>query len=177
MYAAASIPRSVKLMQSKYLSLVLLTVMSLAVVVPIHQAFADEQRGIQVGDVLKLESVKGTAHTADEDGMTRATLSIALTVTSVNNTRVKFTVTSGQISFGDNVYTVTSGEGGAIAGKFGWITLHGSATSSVGQTLRFRLDGMFHHERPGLNLAGLFGGMGDEVSRTVLRFLAKVSKS
>ena len=177
MYAPASIRRSVRLMQSKYLSLLLLTVIALAVVVPMQQAFAEEQPGLQVGDVLKLESVKGTARTADEEGMMRATLSMTLSVSSVNKTRVRFTVTSGQISFGDNVYTVTSGEGGAIAGKFGWIALHGSAASSSGTVLQFRLEGMFHHERPGLNLAGLFGGIGDEDNRTVLRFVARLSKS
>jgi len=164
-------------MQRKYLSLLLLAVMALAVVVPMQQAFAEEQRGLQVRDLVKLESVKGTARTADEEGMMRATLSMTLSVTSVNKTRVRFVVTSGQISFGDRVYTVTSGEGGAIAGKFGWIAVHGSAASSGGVALQFRLEGMFHHERPGLNLAGLFGAIGDGDNRTVLRIVARLSKS
>jgi len=177
MYAPANTPHSVRLMQSKYPSLFFLTVMALAVVVPMQQAFADEERGIQVGDVLKLESVKGIAHAADEKGVMRATLSIILTVTIVNKTRVRFSLTSGQITFGDKVYTVTSGEGGSIVGKFGWIILHGTATSPGGKALRFRLEGMIHHERPGLNLAGMFGAIGDEDGRTVLRFVAKLSKS
>jgi len=176
MYAPASTAYSVRLMRSKYLSLLLLTVMALAVVVPMQAAFAEEQPGLQVGDVLRLESAKGAARTADEEVMMRATLSMTLSVTSVNKTRVRLTVTSGQISFGDNVYTVTSGEGGGIAFRFGWIALHGSATSSAGAVLRFRFEGMFHHERPGLNLAGLFGGIGDGDNRTVLRFVARLSK-
>jgi len=84
------------------------------VVVPVHQAVADEPRGVQAGDVLKLESAKGTAHSAGQNERMKATLSLTLTVTSVNKTRVRFAVTSGQISFGDNTYTVTSGEGGAV---------------------------------------------------------------
>lgn len=160
-----------------YLSALFLALVALAVVVPVHQAVADEPHGVQVGDVLKLESVKGTAHGAGQNERMKATLSLTLTVTSVNKTRVRFAVTSGQISFGDNTYTVTSGEGGAVLAKFGWITLHGNTTLSTGKMFGFRLEGMIHRERPGLSLAGLAGGIGDESSRSRLRFAAKLSRS
>jgi hypothetical protein len=87
------------------------------------------------------------------------------------------TVTSGQITIGDNIYTVHCGEGRAIRRRFGWIVLHGNTILLSGEAFQFRMEGMFHHERSRLTLAGLGGGVGDESSHTCLRLVPRLSKT
>jgi len=164
-------------LQRKLVSALILGLIALALVVPIHEAVAEQPRGPQVGDVLKLESVRGIAHDPSANRTMKATLVLTLTVTSVNKAHVRFVVTGGQISFGDNVYSVKSGEGRAVARKFGWVTLHGNTSLSSGKVFVFRLEGMLHHERRGITLAGLVGGIGDGTARSPLSFVAKLSRT
>ncbi len=164
-------------MQKKLMSALMLVLVSLAVVVPIAVALADQPQGPQVGDVLKLESVRGTAYDPATEQTTKATLSLMLTVSDVDGRRLRLTVTGGQISFGDNTYSVQSGEGGALVAKFGWIAVHGIITLPDGTTFNFRLEGMLHIERKGLVVTGLIGGLGNETSRYHLRFAARLSRA
>lgn len=164
-------------MQKKLLFTLILSLVAVGLVVPIHQAMAEEPRRLEVGDVLRVESIRGMAHESGTSDRMRADLVLTLTVTNVNDARGSFTLTSGEIGFGDNTFTVTSGEGHAIVRKFGWIVLRGSATLSSGKVFEFRLEGMLHLERPGLVLAGLAGGIRNENSHYGLRLIAKISRA
>lgn len=149
---------------------------AIALAVPIHQAVADEARGLMAGDLLRMESVRGIARDPSTSKTAKATLTLTLSVNSINNARVEFTVASGQISIGDSVYTITSGAGHAIARKFGWIMLHGKAMLPNGSVFEFRLEGILHLERVGLAVAGLMGGIGDESGHSRVRLVVRLSR-
>lgn len=165
------------LLERRFALALLLSLIALAVIIPMQQALAEPpQDRLKPGDVLQLVSVRGVASGRNGDGLTEAKVSLKLTVTNVNQTRLKFTVTSGEIAFGDKVYTVTSGQGGAILRKFGWIILRGDATLTDGEEFKFRLEGMLHFERAGVVLAGLTGGLGNDSAQSRLRLLVRLSK-
>ena len=161
----------------KKLALVLLGLIALSIAFAGNQVLAaDDPPGPNVGQVLKLESVRGSARELGSGERVPATLKLTLTVTHVNESRVRFEITGGQISFGDNTYQVTSGEGRLIVHKFGWAEIHGNTTLPNGETHKFRLEGMLHIERPGLMLIGLAGGTGNEQNRSILSCVVRLSK-
>ena len=161
----------------KKLALVLLGLIALSITFSSSQVLAaDDSPGPKVGQVLKLESVRGSARELGSGERVPATLKLTLTVTHVNESRVRFEITDGQISFGENTYQVTSGEGRLIARKFGWAEIHGNATLPSGETHKFRLEGMLHIERPRLILIGLAGGIGNEENRSILSCVVRLSK-
>jgi hypothetical protein len=161
----------------KKLALVLLGLIVLSITFAGNQVLAaDDQTGPSVGQVFKLESVRGSAREAGSGQRIPATLTLKLTITHVNESRVRFEITSGQISFGDNTYQVTSGEGRAVIRRFGWAEIHGNTTLSNGDKQRFRLEGMLHIERPRLVLIGLAGGIGNEQNRALLDFVVRLSR-
>jgi len=155
----------------------LLGLIFLAVVASGYQAVADPTDAPVVGQALRLESVRGMARDPSSGESKHATLTLTLTITHVNNTRVRFMITGGQITIGDSIYTVSSGEGGAIVRRFGWIVLRGETTLASGEVFKFRLEGMLHIERPGLLVVGLAGGIGHEDNRIFLNLLARLSKA
>jgi hypothetical protein len=155
----------------------LLGLILLGVIVSGYQAVADPTGAPAVGQVFRLESVRGMARDPSSGELKRATLTLTLTTTHVNDTRVRFTITGGQITIGDSIYTLSSGEGGAIVRKFGWVVLRGETTLASGEVFKFRLEGMLHIERAGLLVVGLAGGIGHEDNRIFLNFLARLSKA
>ena len=154
----------------------LLGLILLAVVASDYQAVADPTDAPVVGQALRLEPVRGMARDPSSGESKHATLALTLTITQVNNTRVRFMITGGQITIGDSIYAVSSGEGGAIVRRFGWIVLRGETTLADGEVFKFRLEGMLHIERAGLLVVGLAGGIGHEDNRIFLNFLARLSK-
>jgi len=161
----------------KKLALILLGLIALGIAFADSEALAaDDQAGPNVGQVFKLESKRGSAREVGSGERIPASLTLTLTVVHVNESRVRFEITSGQISFDDNTYRVTSGEGRAIVRKFGWAEIRGNATLPNGETHKFRLEGMLHIERPGLTLIGLVGGIGNEQNRVLLSCLCRISK-
>ena len=90
-------------MRKRVLSVLFMALIAIALTIPIHQAVADEARGLKAGDLLKMKSVRGVAHDPSTNKTTKATLTLTLSVRSMNNTRVEFTVVSGQISIGDRI--------------------------------------------------------------------------
>ena len=141
-----------------------------------YQAVADPTGAPAVGQVLKLESVRGMARDPSSGELKHATLTMTLTITRVNDTRVRFMITGGQITIGHSIYTLSSGDGGAIVRRFGWVVLRGEMTLASGEVFEFRLEGMLHIERARLLVVGLAGGMGHEDDRIFLNFLARLSK-
>jgi hypothetical protein len=165
-------------MKRKAAFVLLLSLIALATIMPLQQALADTaQDRLQVGTVFELASVRGMAYEHTANRTTEAKVSLKLTVTDVNGSRVRFKITSGEITLGDSVYAVTDGQGGALLRKFGWATLQGEAKFSNGQVFKFHLDGMLHLERAGLLLAGLAGGLGNDTEQTRLRLLIRLSRS
>jgi len=161
----------------KRLALVLLGLIALNIPFAGNQVLAAEvQLGPNVGQVFKLESVRGSARDLGSRERLPATLELTLTVTDVNGSRVRFEIISGQISFGDKTYQVTSGKGGLIARKFGWAEIRGNTTLPNGETHKFRLEGLLHIERPKLVLIGLAGGIGNEQNRSMLSCVVRLSK-
>lgn len=158
--------------------LLLLSLIALTATVPVQQVFADTaQARLQVGDVFELVSVRGMAYERTADEPTTAKMTLKLTVTDVNGSRVRFKITSGEITLGDKVFAMTDGQGRAILRKFGWATLQGDAKLGNGQMFKLHLDGMLHIERAGLVLAGLAGGLGNDTEQTQLRLLMRLSRS
>jgi hypothetical protein len=155
---------------------VLLGLILLGVVASGYQAVADSPAGPEVGQVLTLKSVRGMARDPSSGESQKAAITLTLTVTRVNDTRVKFTITSGQITIGDRIYTLSSGEGGAIVRKFGWVSLRGETPLASGKAFKFHLEGMLHIERPGIVVVGVAGAISHEESRIFLNFLARLSK-
>ena len=137
---------------------------------------ADDQAAPDIGQVFRLESVRGSAREAGSGKRIPATMTLTLTVTYVNGSRVRFEIVGGQVSFGDSTYQVTSGGGHAIARKFGWAEIRGNATLPNGEAHKFRLEGMLHIERPGLTLIGLAGAIGNEQDRALLDCVVRLSK-
>lgn len=168
---------SVMLLNKRLLSVLILSMVAFSTVVAVGHAAAEERRGLQVGDLLTIESIRGTAGIPGSEDSAKATLTLTATVTEVDEKRVKFEIVSGEISFGDKTCTVNSGGGGAILGKFGWIMLSGEATPQSGELHKFRLEGMLHIEGPRLVVAGMTGGIGDEDSRTPLRVFVRISRA
>jgi len=161
----------------KKIALVLLGLIALGIAFAGNQVLAaDDQPGPTVGQVLQLESVRGSARELGSGERVPATLKLTLTVTHVNGSRVRFEIVGGQVSFGDSTYQVTSGGGHAIARKFGWAEIRGNATLPNGEAHKFRLEGMLHIERPGLTLIGLAGAIGNEQDRALLDCVVRLSK-
>jgi len=161
----------------KKLALVLLCLIALSSPFVVDRALAaDDQTDPSVGQVLKLVSVRGAAREVGSGESIPASLTLTLTIIRVNQSRIRFEIMSGQISFGGNTYQVTSGEGRAIVRKFGWAEIHGNTTLPNGETHKFRLEGMLHIESPGLVLIGLAGGIGNEQNRAHLDCVCRLSK-
>ena len=156
----------------------LLSLIALTTIAPLQQVVADNaQDRLQVGDMFELVSVRGMAYEHAANRTTEAKISLKLTVTDVNASRVRFKITTGEMTLGDRVYAVTDGQGGAFLRKFGWATLQGEAKLANGQMFKLHLDGMLHLERAGLVLAGLTGGLGNDNEQIRLRMLMRLSKS
>ncbi len=156
----------------------LLSLVALTIVVPVQQALADTpQSRLQVGDVYQLVSVRGTGLECSTNKTVEAKVSLKLTVMDVNGSRVRFKITSGEITLGEKAYTVTEGQGRVLLRKFGWVTLLGNATLTKGQVFKFRLDGMLHPERAGLVVVGLTGGLGNDTEQVRLRLVMRLSKA
>ena len=164
-------------MNGKAAFVLLLSLIALATMVPVQQVLADTaQDRLHAGDVFELVSVRGMAYEHAANRTAEAKVSLKLTVTEVNGSRVRFKITSGEITLGDSVYAVTDGQGGALLRRFGWATLQGEAKLPNGQVFKFHLDGMLHLERAGLLLAGLTGGLGNDTEQIRLRLLMRLSK-
>jgi hypothetical protein len=156
----------------------LLSLIALTTTVPVQQVFADTaQDRLQLGDVFELVSVRGIAYDRAADEPTTAEMSLKLTVTDVNGSRVRFKITSGEITVGDKAFAVTDGQGRALLRKFGWATLQGDAKLANGKMFKLHLDGMLHIEKAGLLLTGLTGGLGNDAEQIRLRLLMRLSRS
>ena len=166
----------------KISKLVLQTLMIVTVVLSsliiVSYAQQEQQEPVKLGDLVKLESLRGHATLREIESSDMLSVSMVLTgeITEINRTRIIIKIIDGDIQLGENVYIVESGLARAIFRKFGWMAVTGNATASDGSLFRFHLEGMLHIERPKLVIAGLAGPLSNEESHYVLRLMTRIQR-
>ena len=157
--------------------------MLLTIVLPslvfVSNAQLTQQETANVGDRVRLVSVRGFATHRGPEDEPRINASIALVgeITEINRTQVKIRILEGSIQIGDNMYTVRAGHARALVRKFGWLGVIGNATSPDGALFKFHLEGMLHIERPKLVVVGLAGLISNEADQHVLRLFTRVERT
>ncbi|WP_455369935.1 hypothetical protein [[Eubacterium] cellulosolvens] len=162
--------------------LMLTTLMMVTVIlsslIAVSYAQQDRLTPAQVGDLVKLESVRGKAVHRETESSEMMNASIVLTgeITEINRTRIMVKIIDGVIQTGENDYIVENGLARVLFRKFGWISVSGNATASDGSLFSFHLEGMLHIERPRLVLAGLEGLLSSEESHYGLRLMTRIQR-
>lgn len=138
-----------------------------------------QQETANVGDRVRLVSVRGFATHRGPEDEPRINASIALVgeITEINRTQVKIRILEGSIQIGDDTYTIRTGHARALFRKFGWLGAIGNATSPDGSMFKFHLEGMLHIERPRLVAVGLAGLISNEADQYLLRLFTRVEKT
>jgi len=159
-------------------SLLLLTIILPSLIFVSH-AQLPQQDTANVGDRVRLVSVRGFATHRGSGDEPRINASITLVgeITEINRTQVKIRILEGNIQIGDDTYTVRTGHARALVRKFGWLGVIGNATSPDGSLFKFHLEGMLHIERPRLVVVGLAGLISNETEHYVLRLFIRVEKT
>jgi len=172
----------IRLIEMKRSKLILQTLMIVIIVlsslVVVSYAQQEGQEPVKVGDLVKLESVRGRATNREIESSEMLNASIVLTgeITEINRTHIIIKILDGNIKVGENTYLVETGLARAIFKKFGWVAITGNATDSDGSLFRFHLEGMLHIERPGLVITGLAGPLANDENHYVLRLMTRIER-
>ena len=166
----------------KYSKIILQTLMILTVIlsslIVVSYAQQERQAPAQIGDLVKLESVRGRATNSETNSKDMLNASMFLTgeLIEINRTRVIVKIIDGNVKIGENMYTVETGLARVLFRKFGWVAITGNATDSNGAIFRFHLEGLLHVERPGLVIVGLAGPLTNEMDHYVLRLVTRMER-
>lgn len=158
-------------------ALMIVTVILSSLIV-VSYAQQERQAPAQIGDLVKLESVKGRATHRETDSRDMLNASMVLTgeIADINRTHIIIKIIDGNVKIEDNTYTVETGLARVIFKKFGWVAITGNATDSNGTIFRFHLEGLLHIERPGLVIVGLAGPLINEMDHYVLRLVTRMER-
>ena len=162
--------------------LMLPTLMIVAVIlsslIAVSYAQQDGQTPAQIGDLVKLESVRGKATHRETESSEMMNASMVLTgeITEINRTRIIVEIIDGSVKVGENTYTVEMGFARVLFRKFGWVIITGNATDSYGSIFQFHLEGLLHIERLGLVIVGLAGPLTNETSHYVIRLMTRIER-
>ncbi len=150
----------------------------LSSLIVVSYAQQERQDPAQIGDLFKIESVRGRATYRETDLKNMLNASMVLTgeLIEINRTRVIINIIDGNIKIGENMYTVETGLARVLFKKFGWVAITGNATDSNGISFRFHLEGLLHVERQGLVIVGLAGPLTNETSHFVLRLVTRMER-
>ena len=166
----------------KYSKIILQTLMIVTVIlsslIVVSYAQQERQAPAQIGDLVKLESVRGRATNSETNSKDMLNASMFLTgeLIEINRTRVIVKIIDGNVKIGENMYTVETGLARVLFRKFGWVAITGNATDSNGAIFRFHLEGLLHVERPGLVIVGLAGPLTNEMDHYVLRLVTRMER-
>lgn len=160
------------------LQTLMIVIIVLSSLVVVSYAQQERQEPAKVGDLVKLESVRGRATNRELEYSDMLNASVILTgeITEINRTRIIIKILDGNIQIGENTYIVETGLARTISRKFGWVAITGNATGSDGSLFRFHLEGMLHIERLGLVITGLAGPLTNDENHYVLRLMTKIER-
>jgi len=160
------------------LQTLMIVIIVLSSLVVVSYAQQERQKPAKVGDLVKLESVRGRATNRELESSEMLNASIFLTgeITEINRTRIMIKILEGNMRIGENTYIVKTGLSRTIFRKFGWVAITGNATGSDGSLFRFHLEGMLHIERPGLVITGLAGPLVNDENHYVLRLMTRIER-
>ena len=166
--------RKTKLM----LQMSMIVVILFSSLIIVSYAQQDRQEAAKVGDLVKLESLRGRATNRKIESNEMLNASIILTgeITDINKTRILIKIIDGTLQIGEQSYQVENGLSRAIFRKFGWLAITGNASTSDGSLFRFHLEGMLHIERPGLVIVGLAGPLVNETDHYVIRLITRIER-
>ncbi len=147
-----------------------------AVFVPVS---AQEPTPPRVGGVFTITSINGDARIRDPTTNTtttlNATLQLSAVISAVGERGFRFNITGGEITIGDEAYTVTVGAGYAIK-RGGFILLHGEGLNQDDELIEFGYRGLIFPRGDGVH-ALLFGGLTEGGQKIGLRFWVQISRT
>lgn len=153
------------------LSLVI-TIIAIATAALYAPVNAEEPLPPQVRDQFTIESLGGEARIFDPTTNTtrteNATLALRAVVAAVGERGLIFNITSGEITLGEESYTITRGVGYTIK-RGGFILFRGEGLNENGEPVRFGYRGLIFPRQDTIH-AMLFGALNDGDLKIGFRF-------
>lgn len=157
---------------------VAITILALATAALYAPVSAEQPLPPHVGDQFTIESLRGEARIFDPTTNTtrteNATLQLSAVVGAVGERGLKFNITGGEITLGEESYTMTRGVGYTIK-RGGFIMFRGEGLNENGESIRFAYRGLIFPRQDAIQ-AMLFGGLSDGDLKIGFRFRVIISK-